>query len=253
MDFMEERRKAIVELINAQGFVPFAELKEHFPNVSEMTLRRDLEYLDRTKKIVRIHGGAKSLDVLIRTEDFFANRSVCHIEEKRLIASKAITLLEPGSVIFIDSGSTATEFCRNFPDGTYTIFTNSISCAYELASLSQAKIHILGGQLNNTSLSIIGSRTTAYLETINFSTAFFGVTGYSNTRGFTCGEEEEFKLKTTILRKSERVVMMMDSSKVGIVSTFTFATMQDASIIVSDGRLNPATLRQAEQFHVKVI
>lgn len=250
---MEERRKAIVELIDGRGFVSFAELKEQFPDVSEMTLRRDLEYLDRSRKIVRIHGGAKSLDVIIGTEDYFSNRSARNIEEKRFIAAKAVTLLQPGSVIFIDSGSTTTEFSRNFPDGKYTIFTNSISCAYELAHLAQAKIHILGGVLNSPSLSVNGSRTTDFLETINFSIAFFGVTGYSAARGFTCGEEEEFKLKHAILRKSERAVMLMDSTKVGIVSTFTFAMMQDVGIIVSDDKLPPAILRQAEQFNVKVI
>lgn len=250
---MQERRKAIVELINERGFVPFAELKEHFPNVSEMTLRRDLEYLDSSKQIVRIHGGAKSLDIIIGTEDYLSNRSIRNMEEKQLIAAKAVGLLEPGSVIFIDSGSTTTEFSRVFPDGKYTIFTNSISCAYELAHLTQAKIHILGGLLNSPSLSINGSRTTDFLETINFSTAFFGVTGYSTVRGFTCGEEEEFILKSTILRKSERAIMLMDSTKVGIVSTFTFAAMQDVDIIVSDGSLSPATLRQADQFNVKII
>lgn len=250
---MEERRKAIVELINERGFVHFTELKQHFPNVSEMTLRRDLEYLDRSKQIVRTHGGAKSLDIIIGTEDFFSNRSVRNMEEKRLIASKAVSFIEPGSVIFIDSGSTTTEFSKVFPDGKYTIFTNSISCAYELARLSQAKVHVLGGQLNSPSLSVNGSRTTDFLETINFSTVFFGVTGYSSTRGFTCGEEEEFKLKNTVLRKSERAVMLMDSTKIGIVSTFTFATMQDVDVIVSDGNLSQAIMRQADQFHVKVV
>lgn len=250
---MEERRKMIIDLINERGFVSFADLKKHIPNVSDMTLRRDLEYLDHSKQIIRIHGGAKSLDIVIGTEDFYVNRSVRNIELKRKIAVKAQSLFTPGSVIFIDSGSTTTEFCRILPDVKCTIFTNSISCAYELARLTQVKVYILGGILNSPSLSVNGSRSLEFLENVNFSTVFFGVTGYSNTRGFTCGEEEEFKLKQAVLRKSDKVVMLMDSSKVGIVSTFTFATMKEADMIVSDENLSTAVIRQADQLGVKIV
>lgn len=250
---MEERRQMIIDLINELGFVSFADLKKHIPNVSDMTLRRDLEYLDHAKQIIRIHGGAKSLDIVIGTEDFYVNRSVRNIELKRQIASKARTLFTPGSVIFIDSGSTTTEFCRVIPDEKCTIFTNSISCAFELARLSQVKVYILGGILNSPSLSMNGSRSLEFLENVNFSTVFFGVTGYSNIRGFTCGEEEEFKLKKSILHKSDKAVMLMDSSKVGIVSTFTFATMKDVDVIVSDGNLSSSVVRQADQLGVEII
>lgn len=250
---MKERRKVIVDLINERGSVSFSEIKEHIPNVSDMTLRRDLEYLDHAKQIIRIHGGAKSLDILIGTEDYYANRSIQNIEKKRLIAAKALTFFTPGSVIFIDSGSTTTEFCRVLPDEKCTIFTNSISCAFELARLTKVKTHLIGGLLNAPSLSVNGSRSLQFLENVNFSAAFFGVTGYSNTRGFTCGEEEEFKLKKTVIQKSDRSIMLMDSSKTGIVTTFTFATMQDVDVIVSDGSLNAATLRQADQFNIEIV
>ena len=72
---MEERRKKMVELIKQRGTVNFAQLKENFPDVSEMTLRRDLEQLDQARQIVRIHGGARSLDAVVRMEDDFYNRS----------------------------------------------------------------------------------------------------------------------------------------------------------------------------------
>lgn len=250
---MEERRKAIIDLINEKGFVSFAELKSHFPQVSDMTLRRDLEYLDRIKQIIRIHGGAKSLDIVIGTEDFMANRSVRNIEEKKLIASKAITLLKPGSAVFVDSGSTMTLLSQVFPDGNYKIFTSGISCALELSRLAQAQVHILGGQLNAPSLSVNGSRSLDFLENVNFSLAFFGVTGYSTTKGFTCGEEEEYKLKSTVIRKSDQVSMLMDSSKVGKVSTFTFAAMKDVNYIISDGRLDASIIKLAEQYGVDIL
>ena len=105
---MDERRKRIAELINEQGYVSFADLKKQFPQVSDMTLRRDLEYLDRVGQIIRIHGGAKSLDIVIGTEDYYSNRSAHKTEAKRQIAVKAASVFTPQSVIFIDSGSTTT-------------------------------------------------------------------------------------------------------------------------------------------------
>ncbi|MDE6980090.1 MAG: DeoR family transcriptional regulator, partial [Lachnospiraceae bacterium] len=69
MDSMEQRRNAIVDFINEKGNITFAQLEKNFPNVSQMTLRTDLKALDEAKKIVRIHGGAKSVEVVLGTDD----------------------------------------------------------------------------------------------------------------------------------------------------------------------------------------
>lgn len=250
---MQERRQAMVDLINNKGSVIFADLKERFPNVSDMTLRRDLESLDQAKKIVRIHGGAKSVDVVVGTEDLFLKRSIRNVEYKQMIAVKALQLIQSHYSIYIDSGSTTTEFAHMFPDGDYQIFTSGLSCALELAHLSQVKVHVVGGQMNSYSLSMNGSRSIAYLENINFAVSFFGVTGYSSVRGFTCGEEEEYALKRAVMERSEKVVLLMDSTKVGLASTFTFAVPEDIDVIVSDGRLDSVTVREMKQAGVEIL
>ena len=112
MDAMETRRNDIVELINENGTVTFAQLKEAFPNVSEMTLRTDLKVLDEARRILRIHGGARSVQVVIGTDDFLNRKSVRNIPEKQKIAEKALKLLRPDTTVFLDSGSTVTMFAR---------------------------------------------------------------------------------------------------------------------------------------------
>ena len=89
MDAMEMRRNAIAELVNKHGTVSFSQIKEQFPNVSEMTLRTDLKALDAAKEIVRIHGGAKSVQLVIGTDDYLTRRSVRNIQAKQEIAKKA--------------------------------------------------------------------------------------------------------------------------------------------------------------------
>ena len=119
MDSMEMRRDAIVQLINENGTVSFAQIKKAFPNVSEMTLRTDLKILDEEKKILRVHGGAKSVQVIIGTDDFLNRKSVRNIPEKQEIAKKALALLHPDTTFFLDSGSTATVLARQIPDLYY--------------------------------------------------------------------------------------------------------------------------------------
>lgn len=89
---MEQRREKIVSLINREGSVSFTKLKENFHQVSEMTLRRDLEYLDRNKRIIRTHGGARSVEVLIGTDDLYLKRTTRNADEKKIIAEKAVAL-----------------------------------------------------------------------------------------------------------------------------------------------------------------
>ena len=89
---MEIRRNAIVELVNKYGTVSFSQIKEQFSNVSEMTLRTDLKALDEAKEIVRIHGGAKSVQLVIGTDDYLTRRAVRNIQAKQEIAKKALKL-----------------------------------------------------------------------------------------------------------------------------------------------------------------
>lgn len=108
MEVMDQRRNKIVAFVNENQTVTFTQLKEKFPSVSEMTLRTDLKYLDQAKRIVRIHGGAKSMDVVSGNDDVLKLRYGRNVNEKKEIAQKALSFVEPAKTIFVDSGSTTT-------------------------------------------------------------------------------------------------------------------------------------------------
>lgn len=91
---MEQRRNAIVELVNREGSLSFVQLKEAFPSVSEMTLRTDLKALDQARRVVRVHGGVKSVEVVVGTDDQFGRRTARNASEKQIIAEKAAALLK---------------------------------------------------------------------------------------------------------------------------------------------------------------
>lgn len=253
MDSMEMRRNAIVELINKNETVSFSQIKDAFPQVSEMTLRTDLKLLDNAKRIVRIHGGAKSVQMVIGTDDYLSKRSVRNIPEKQIIAQKALSLLLPDTTIFVDSGSTTTMLAHQFPDQMNLIYTTGLSCATELANLSRPTVMLPGGLLNRYSQSVYGISAVKELERVNFKQTFLGVTSYDSTAGFTCGSLDEAILKQTAIRQSEQTIVLMDSSKLGEKSTFCICGLAEVDIVVSDGKLPEAFLEECRRLKVEVL
>ncbi len=248
---MEQRRNAIVELVNREGSLSFVQLKEAFPSVSEMTLRTDLKALDQARRVVRVHGGVKSVEVVVGTDDQFGRRTARNASEKQIIAEKAAALLRPNTTVFLDSGSTATAVARCVPDEPMLIFTSGLTCAIELARLEKPKVSIPGGTLNRFSHSVCGVRGIQELEGVHFDLLLLGVTSYSPETGFACGVEEEALLKQTVLHRAEHVAVLLDSSKIDRRSTFRICGLDEVDTVISDGRLPPEFLSACENAGVK--
>ena len=241
---MIERRQQITEMVNKKGMVTFQELTSAFPNVSEMTLRKDLKFLDETQQLVRIYGGARSIDTVVGGDVPLKHRMTQNMDKKRQIAKKAAALVQPGAAVFLDSGSTCTELARVFPDVQCLVFTGGLNCLNELIRLKNPEIHVLGGLMNKDSLSVRDPRIARDMGTVNLNCAFISVNGYSPDRGFTCRSEIRREMEQAIIARAEKVVVLMDSQKVGAVSTFTICQPGKIHVLVSDDGLD-AQVRQA--------
>ena len=247
MDTMEQRRNAIVDFINEKGNITFAQLEKRFPNVSQMTLRTDLKALDEAKKIVRIHGGAKSVEVVLGTDDYIGRRSVRNVEEKESIAEKVLPLIKPNTTVYLDSGSSTTALAKIWPDQPNFIFTSSMTCVMELSKLSQPSVFVLGGELNKYSMSACGVGAIESVKTVNFDMAILGVTSYSADVGFSCGVMMEAYLKQAVLQQSAEKIILMDSSKTDKKSTFHICQLQEGMTVVSDGNISEDFRLQCEK------
>lgn len=250
---MEQRRNQIVELVNRKGSISFAQLKEAFPSVSEMTLRTDLKALDEARRVVRVHGGVKSVEQVVGTDDLLSRRSARNAEAKQIIAEKAAALLRPNTTLFLDSGSTATAVARCIPDQPMLIYTSGLSCAMELAKLEKPHVSLPGGSLNRFSMSVCGAQSIQTMKGINFDLLLLGVTSYSPETGFTCGVEDEARLKQTVLRRCEQKAVLLDSSKIGLKSTFHICELSDIDIVISDGKLPVEFLQACRNAGVTVL
>lgn len=244
METMDERRDAIVALINEKSNITFAELKKRFPQVSDMTIRTDLKALDEAKRIVRVHGGAKSVEQVIGNDDLLGKRAVRNVEAKQLIAEKAIKLVRPNTTVFIDSGSTTTLMANLFPDVQCVIFTNSLSCGIELSKLTKARVYMVGGLLNRNSLSVVGYSALKEMDPVNYDMAFLGATSYDDQLGFTCESAEDNAIKRMVISKSVQNIILMDASKLGRRGSFTIGQLNEVTDVVMDENV-PYDFRQS--------
>ncbi|MBR2344333.1 MAG: DeoR/GlpR transcriptional regulator [Lentisphaeria bacterium] len=243
---MFERREAIRKFIEAKGEVSIGELSAHFTSWSEMTLRRDLAALAQEKRIILTRGGARTVPSRYGLhEDIYSEREQRNDDAKQLIAGKAVELVEPDTGIFIDSGTTAMALARILPDVHLAVITAAPNIALEIA-MRKAKpsVIMLGGTLSRDEIAVSDPEVVKNLENLNIDTAFMAASGYDDRGGFTVGSQLGALLKRAVVKRARKVVMMLDSSKVGTLLPFTFARVEDVDVLIGDGGL-PENLQKS--------
>ena len=248
-----ERRDDVNNYIQSKGEVTLAELQSRYPDVSSMTLRRDLENLERRGDVVRIRGGAKSIAHLsMLKEAAYTQRQTEHAEAKLAIARKAVALLSPGRSIYIDSGTTCTCFAQRVPDQNLFVLTPAPNVALELVKNPNVKVNLTGGQLHRETLTLSGFNAVEYVKTLNIDLAFMAASAFSPASGFSCGDYHEAELKRLVVKKARHVVVLMDASKFNGTMPHTFATLGDIQALVTDGPLPRECEKAFRQARVSV-
>ena len=226
------RQKNICEYIEQRQIVTIKELQNLFPEVSLMTIHRDLDVLVQSGAIVKVRGGARS--VRHRVDPGFEERLQENNVGKMSMAYKALSLIQPGSTIFLDASTTNLVLARVMPDIKLNIFTTGPNIAIELCRLQNPNITLCCGNLNRKTMSLSGPNTLEMLDKINIDLAFVGVSGCTAEAGFTCGTEGDMGVKTTILRKARTRVLMCDKAKFSRLMPYTFARFSDVDYFISD-------------------
>lgn len=251
---MKERLQRIKEFVDKYGKVSFHELEKAFDDVSSMTLRRDLLRLEEDNAVLRVSGGAISVDSVLKAKDAdFAERINYNTAEKLEIAEKAIDLIEPKSCIFIDSGSTTTYFARALPDDNYYVITNALNIAETVIRKDRPTVTLLGGDVKKNNFITVGKSCSEFLQQINVQTAVMTATGFiKNSGSFTCGSQSEAEVKRQAIKRASNVIMLLDYSKVDKNTPYTFASLHDVNCMVVDKRF-PKDLKTAiENSGIKV-
>ncbi len=248
------RLDQIREYIEKHGKATYEELQKLLPDVSTMTIRRDLTVLEEENVVIRVRNGAYSVDEISKkTEEQFIHRFSHNVNEKKEIAEKTIKLIDANTCIFIDSGSTTLYFAKELPNFGYYIVTNAINVATELLRKSLPTVSLLGGDVSRNNLVTVGNSTLEFLGRINIQTAVMTSTGFSLENGFSCGEQVEAEIKRAVIEKSNRVIMLLDSSKVNKNMPYTFAGLKNIDYLVVDKNFPKDIKEEIEKLGVKVI
>ncbi len=254
---MRERHAQLQNYIHSKGEVRTAELYELFPDVSHITVRRDLILLERSGLITRVHGGARvntAQNRQTQPEDFFADRVSVMSTEKRHIAVAALTFVEERRSLFLDSGTTLMAFAQQLPDKDLSVLTAAPNIAMTvLAQKPGITVMLAGGTVNPKTLSCSGFGSAEALKLINIDIAFMSTSAFTPDSGFTVGDPFECELKHSIVQKAQRVIMLMDSSKSGKSMPYTFARAQHIDTLISTHRLDKATVEHFESKGIQVI
>ena len=250
-----QRRSAIQEYLSIHEFARSSTLSE-LMGVSEATIRRDLEWLERHGSIERTHGGA-ILSQRMRMEPAFNKSIKVHPLEKRWIGRAAAQLVESGDTIFLNFGTTTAQVVSHLRERTdltnVTIITNNVSAAME-AGDSHLEVVLVGGYYRSHSNSVAGHFAARILSKVFANKAFIGVDGISPKIGCTTPASAEAEVSRLMIESTRgQVIVVADHSKWGVVSNFLVAPLNQIDTLIIDRGISKKALSVLEDQAVQVI
>jgi DeoR/GlpR family transcriptional regulator of sugar metabolism len=251
--FATERRQLILEILREKKRVTVKDLAKDV-NVSEATLRTDLNILEEEGLLSRTHGGAVLNDNLPPKKSF-SEREKKNRDSKVIIAKKAIDFISHKDCILLDASTTSLELARLIRNSNkrITVVTNGISQAVELKENPGINVILIGGMVRTGSMGIEGLLGKSILDNINIDTIFTSASGFTIEDGLTDFNVYEVELKRVMVEKANKVVALIDSSKVGACSIATFAKTEKIDIFICDKEL-PSEIRESlVQKNIKVL
>ncbi|MEI7745737.1 MAG: DeoR/GlpR family DNA-binding transcription regulator [Chloroflexota bacterium] len=243
-----QRQTLILDRVREAGAVRVADLAREL-DVSDMTVRRDLEVLHERRLLEKVHGGATALSSLAQFEPGFVAKSSLQQAEKELIAETAVGLVEPGMAIAISAGTTTFAMAARIAEiPRLTIVTNSMRVADVLFRTGRHdQTVILTGGTRTPSEALVGPFTIAQLRSIHVDLVFMGIHGMDAKAGFTCPNIAEAETNVTLREAGRRLVVVADSTKWGVVGIATIARLDEADILVTDSSLEGAAVPILEE------
>ncbi|HEY2420391.1 MAG TPA: DeoR/GlpR family DNA-binding transcription regulator [Neobacillus sp.] len=226
-----ERHRIILQLLKDKNIVKIQEIME-LTSSSESTIRRDLSQLEEQKFLKRIHGGASRLQGKLK-EPSMVEKSSKNLQEKRVIAKYAASLVEEGDCIYLDAGSTVIEMIEFLTIKDIAVVTNGLM---HLPSLLNKGIptYLIGGLAKPKTNAFIGRGALAGLDLYRFDKCFMGVNGIHPQFGFTTPDQEEAMVKQKAISLSREAYILADSTKFAEIYFAKITDINNASIITNE-------------------
>ncbi len=226
----EQRYKIILDLVEKNKSVTVTEIREVL-HASESTVRRDITALHNASKLIKVFGGAVSLEhSFTANEPTVAQKAEMNRDEKIKIGKYAASLIDADEFVYIDAGTSTASMLDFIDINRVSFVTNAVAHAQKLAGMG-AKVYLLGGELKSSTEAIVGNSVVRALGGFHFTKGFFGTNGISKKDGFTTPDAEEAIIKETAMAQCQKAYVLADTSKFHKVSSVTFGALSDATIL----------------------
>ena len=244
---VNERRNKIIDQLEAEKQVLVSDLSKEF-NVSEVTIRNDLAYLEDKGILLRTHGGAiKQRKVALEYD--LTEKQKQNFEKKRKIGKKAVELIQEDDTIILDSGSTTMEIAKNIGIFKHlTVITNALNIISQLKDYTNIHLIVPGGILKPQALALYGGPMNYYCDKF-----FMGVDAIDLNHGLSTPTVEEAHLNKVMIKVSKEVILVADSSKFSKKNLAYIAPVTVIDTIITDSDLPLETKNSYENLGVKVI
>jgi DeoR family transcriptional regulator, fructose operon transcriptional repressor len=249
----ESRRLLIMDYINrtGNGVVSVADLALML-GVSEMTVRRDLDWLEQRTLLTRVHGGAVAAQYDF--EKPFGDRIKEYNPQKKSIGWAAAQLVKDGDRIILDAGTTTQQIAQHLSThSNLTVITNNIPISTDLARFPKLTTILLGGELKHQELCTVGSMVKQGLSILSVDKVFLSASGFSVRSGVTDADMREVEVKQAMMQAANEVILVADSSKFGKAQLVKICSLQAVKKIVTDDVLPVSAIDELEAEGVKVI
>ncbi|THB79491.1 MAG: DeoR/GlpR transcriptional regulator [Desulfobacteraceae bacterium] len=246
-----DRQTRIQRLIKEKGIVKVIELSRMF-NVTELTIRRDLDVLEKQGVLDRTHGGA-ILRHRMKTEPLYTEKDQTSRVEKEMIGKAVNHLVEQGDTLLINTGSTTSQVLRHLSGKHLTVVTSNANALSEIDD-PDIELILTGGSFRKQSNSLIGIFAHTVLDQVCGSKAIIGVDGLSIKFGLTTPVQQEAEVTRRMIDRTQGpVIVVADHKKMGVVSNFETAPIKKVNILITDAGIKPEFRKALEELGIKII
>lgn len=232
----EERQYFIIKELNKNNIIHISDITEKL-NVTEMTVRRDLKELEEKGILKRIHGGAKTIDLLSKKEFSHNEKSKKNVKYKTIIAKTLVSTINDNETIFLGSGSTIELVSEFIGDKKCKIVTNSLYLFNKLNYIGFESSILIGGRFRNNTGAFVGSLATDLVRKLRFNRAYIGVNGINEDKIFTFNEDAG-EIQRIALDNSEVKYIVADHTKIGKEDFFSFYNLDEIDYLITDNAID---------------
>lgn len=247
-----QRKDKILELLKEDGSAKVVNLAKLF-KVTEVTIRQDLEKLEKEGLVLREHGGAflKNMENQVRT---FSLSHQDNLDKKELIANKCLEYISAGDTIILDSGSTTTEIAKKLKGiKNLTVITNALNIALMLGVEPGIEVIMTGGEFKPPTLSLTGQKAADFFTGLNVHKLFLATAGLSLKAGLTYPSISDLVVKRAMINAAETTYLVADSTKIGKSSLASLGALSMIDYIITDAGIEEKYKNLLNEHEIELI